>query len=156
VLSADLSYTASNNSHFNFVYGPGTANFDVKTKQIMLTGYLDVISLASGSKPEGAFSSYVLLGIGQSQNTNSEYRCSSLLACTQLSYANGNTHSDTAWQIGIGAQYSINPNLAIEASLMRAYLGKTMGTDLPGVSSGINANLVTNVLSVGVVVPIGH
>jgi len=155
VLSTDLGYSASNNSHFDFAYGPGTANFDVETRQIMLTGYLDVISLVSGNKPEGPFSTYILLGVGQSRNSNSNYNCSSLAACTAFTYANSNSNTDTAWQTGIGAQYSINKHVAIDVSLKRAYFGETVGKDIPS-SSGINAKLVTNILSVGFVVPIGN
>jgi len=156
-LRADLSYQVNDNSLVEFNYSTAVASFDIKSSQFMLNGYLDLAPLLFSKETAPSFAPYLLAGIGVSKNINSDYRCSPAAVCggTATSFANNNTRSDTAWQIGAGFQWPINNSILVDVSVKHMDLGETRGSDVIGVSTGINGKLTANVISIGLFIPFG-
>lgn len=151
----EIAYSESGKSKLEFAYGPGTADFTVKSRQAMLNGYVDLAPLVFSRDTVGAYTPYVMAGIGSTQNINSDYRCSSLANCTKVVYANANTHTDFAWQVGIGMQVPVSDKLMIDAGIRHLDLGKTQGKDVPNDSIGLHANWVVDTVSIGLSMPLG-
>jgi opacity protein-like surface antigen len=131
-------------------------SFKVSSTQVMGNVYLDIAPLL---RPDamGPLMPYVMAGAGASRNSNSDYNCKSLNACTAYTYATANTHNDFAWQAGAGLAWQITPRVTMDFGYRYLDMGTTRGTNVvaPFAAWGLNGRLTANRFSLGVIFPLG-
>jgi opacity protein-like surface antigen len=160
-LRVELAVDHSASSTIRFPYpsaldSEATAQFTVSGTQFMGNAYFDLAPfLSSGAL--GGIEPYLLGGVGVSLNRNGDYECSALANCTASSYANANTQSGFAWQVGVGLMRKLTSTVAIDVGYRYADLGSIRGTDVyePNPSSGLNGKLRGQRMTAGVVYSFG-
>ncbi len=145
----DVSYDQTADSTVQIApYGPGFAQFDLSTRQLMVNASLDIAPLF---KPGtfGAVHPYLTTGLGQSRNRNGDYFCfTSLAACNAAAYPLGATKTDLAWQVGAGLQWQLSPGVMLDAGWKYLSLGETRGANDVS-AGGLHGKLSANRFSLG-------
>ena len=161
LLRFELAVDRTSGSTIRFSYPaltgpPGDfGSFKVSSVQTMGNIYFDVAPLM----PAGALGPvrpYLMAGAGRSRNSNGDYLCTSLNACTALSYANAAAQNSRAWQTGLGLVWDVTPGLALDFGYRYVDMGLTRGADVfaPNAAWGLNGRLTAHRFSVGVIIPI--
>jgi opacity protein-like surface antigen len=151
----DVSYDQSVDSTLQIApYGPGFAQFDLRTRQLMVNATLDMAPLFEKSAL-GPIHPYLTAGIGQSRNRNGDYYCfTSLAACNAAAYPLQATQTALAWQAGLGLQWPLSTHVILDAGWKYLSLGETRGANDPS-AGGLHGKLTANRFSLGLVFPFG-